>query len=142
MDEVARRITARHESGRSYSLVVVAEGTPGPDGLISSGVDSFGFERLGGAGTLVARTLEEMTGYEARVVTLGHLQRGGTPTAFDRVLATRLGLHAAGLAIDGRSGVMVAVDGMRMTEVDIFEACRAPRPLDTEVFRDARYFFA
>lgn len=142
MDEIARRIVHRHESGRSYSLVVVAEGIPGPDGLVTTGVDSFGFERLGGVGTVVARDLEKLTGYEARVVTLGHLQRGGTPTAFDRVLASRLGLHAAELAISGRSGVMVAVQGTRMTDVDIVEACRVPRPLDPDVFRDAHYFFA
>lgn len=142
MAEIAARISARHEAGRSYSLVVVAEGIPGPDGPITTGVDSFGFERLGGAGTVVARRLEELTGFEARVVTLGHLQRGGTPTAFDRVLATRLGLHAAGLAMAGRSGVMAAVRGTQMTEVDIVEACRTPRPLEQDVFEDAKYFFA
>lgn len=142
MAGIAGRITARHEAGRSYSLVVVAEGVHGPDGPIMTGADSFGFERLGGAGHFVARRLEELTGFEARVVTLGHLQRGGTPTAFDRVLATRLGLHAAELAIAGRSGVMAAVQGTRMTEVDIVEACRVPRPLEHDVFEDAKYFFA
>ncbi len=142
MEDIARRITARHEAGRSYSLVVVAEGIDGPEGPITSGVDSFGFERLGGAGVVVARALEELTGYEARVVTLGHLQRGGTPTAFDRVLATRMGLHAAELAVAGRSGVMVAVDGTVITEVDIVEACRVPRRLDPAIFEDAKLFFA
>lgn len=140
--ETARRITARHESGRSYSLVVVAEGISGPEGQVTTGVDSFGFERLGGVGTYIARELEQLTGYEARVVTLGHLQRGGTPTAFDRVLATRMGLHAAELAIEGKSGLMVAVRGDRMTEVPIVDACRHPRPLDPAVFRDAAWFFA
>ena len=84
--------------------------------------------------------MERLTRYEARVVTLGHLQRGGTPTAFDRVLASRMGLAAAELAIAGKSGVMVAVRGNEMTEVDIVEACRHPRPLRPEVFRDASWF--
>ncbi|HEX6946490.1 MAG TPA: ATP-dependent 6-phosphofructokinase [Acidimicrobiia bacterium] len=142
VEDVAARITARHEAGRTYSLVVVAEGIPGPEGYVTSGVDAFGFERLGGAGSMVARELERLTGYEARVVTLGHLQRGGTPTAFDRVLATRMGVHAAELTIAGKSGVMVSVRGDRMTEVDILDACREPRALDPDVFRDAAWFFA
>lgn len=142
LDEIASRITARHDAGRTYSLVVVAEGIPTEHGYVTTGVDSFGFERLGGAGEVVARELESRTGYEARVVTLGHLQRGGTPTAFDRVLATRLGLHAAELTLAGKSGVMVAVRGTELTDVGIIEACSHPRPLEPDVFRDAAWFFA
>lgn len=142
IETIAHRIITRHEAGRSYSLVVVAEGIPGAEGQITTGVDSFGFERLGGAGTVIARELERHTGYEARVVTLGHLQRGGTPTAFDRVLATRMGLHAAELTIAGKSGVMVAVRGNEMSDVGILEACSQPRPLEPDVFRDASWFFA
>src|SRR5690606_41122568 len=106
----------------------VAEGIPTEHGYVTTGVDSFGFERLGGAGEVVARELESRTGYEARVVTLGHLQRGGTPTAFDRVLATRLGLHAAELTLAGKSGVTVAVRGAEPTDVGIIEACSRPTP--------------
>lgn len=139
---LSRRIVHRHESGRSYSVVVVAEGIPGPDGQVTTGVDTYGFKRLGGVGEYVARELERLTGYEARVVTLGHLQRGGTPTAFDRVLATRMGLHAGELAVQGRTGLMVGVRGNEMVEVDLATACQQPRPLDPAVYRAAEWFFA
>jgi phosphofructokinase-like protein len=142
IEEIAERIRARHDAGRTYSLVVVAEGIPTERGFVTSGIDAFGFERLGGAGEVVAKELERLTGYEARTVTLGHLQRGGSPTAFDRVLATRMGLHAAELTLQGKSSVMVAVRGTRMTDVDILEACNEPRPLEPEVFAEAAWFFA
>jgi ATP-dependent phosphofructokinase / diphosphate-dependent phosphofructokinase len=142
LDAVARQIVDRHETGRSYSLVVVAEGVEGPDGLVTTGVDAFGFERLGGVGEHVAQRLEELSGYEARTVILGHLQRGGTPTAYDRVLATRMGVRAAELAIAGRSGLMVALKGDTVTAVDLATACRHPRLLDQSVYDDASWFFA
>jgi 6-phosphofructokinase len=71
-------------------------------------VDAFGFERLGGVGEVIAAHLDELTGFECASMTLGHLQRGGTPTAFDRILATRLGVAAAEAALEGRFGVMMA----------------------------------
>ncbi len=141
--DVARRLTARHAEGRSYSLVVVAEGVPAPDGdTVTAGVDAFGFDRLGGVGEKVAVELERLTGYEARVVTLGHLQRGGTPTAFDRVLATRMGLHAAEISIAGESGKMVAIHGDRVVSVELDRVSHEPRRLEVDRFKEAGWFFA
>jgi 6-phosphofructokinase 1 len=143
IEEVAERLSARHRSGRSYSLVVVAEGISAPSSEPATlGKDAFGFDRLGGSGTVVATDLERLTGYEARVVTLGHLQRGGTPTAYDRVLATRMGLFAAELAIAGRSGVMAALRGDELIAADIEEATREPRQLDVDRYGEAAWFFA
>jgi 6-phosphofructokinase 1 len=140
---VARRLQARHDGGRDYSIVLVAEGTPGPSGVESeAGVDAFGFARLGGIAGEVARELERLTGFECRPMTLGYLQRGGTPTAFDRVLATRFGLAAAELALRGAGGVMVAMRGDEIVPVDLAEACARPRNLDPDRYRAGAWFFA
>ena len=141
--DIARRISARHEKGSSHSIVVVAEGVPAPAGeIVYAGVDEFGFKRLGGVANDVASTLEDLTGYETRVTVLGYLQRGGTPTAFDRVLATRFGLAAAEAALAGRSGIMVAVRGGEIVEVDLAEACSDVRQLPRSRYEDASWFFA
>lgn len=141
--DLAARIRARHESGHDYSLVVVAEGTPGPSGDVSStGVDPYGFSRIGGVCQAVASELERLTGFEARPVILGYLQRGGTPTAFDRVLGTRFGVHAAELAMAGESGVMVSIQGDEIVPVDLATAVEKPRNLDPKRFREASWFFA
>lgn len=139
-EDLARRVKQRHAAGHDYSLVVVAEGAPAPSGEIAtSGVDSYGFERLGGVGDHIAREVERLTGYESRVTTLGHLQRGGTPTAYDRVLGTRFGTKAAGLALAGSAGLMVAVRGERIVEVDIEEAIKEPRLLDPGWLEEAAW---
>lgn len=141
--EIAERLRARHRSGRDYSLVVVAEGIPSPTGeQETTGVDAFGFDRLGGVGSAVAIELERLTGYESRVVTLGYLQRGGTPTAYDRILATRFGLFAAELVLAGRSGVMAALTGDVMVAADLHQACDEPRTLDPARYAEAAWFFA
>ncbi|HEU4319148.1 MAG TPA: ATP-dependent 6-phosphofructokinase [Acidimicrobiia bacterium] len=141
--ELARHIARRHEGGHDYSLVIVAEGAPGPSGDISTvGLDAFGFERLGGVGARVARELESLTGYEARVTTLGYLQRGGIPTAFDRLLGTRFGINGAELALDGATGVMVALRGNNITTVGLDELASGDRKLDLELLEDAAWFFA
>ncbi|HEX9856235.1 MAG TPA: ATP-dependent 6-phosphofructokinase [Acidimicrobiia bacterium] len=143
LDEVAARLNRRHAAGHDYSVVVVAEGTPGPAGDVSSrGVDAFGFDRIGGIGQYVSSELERLTGFESRLTTLGYLQRGGTPNAFDRVLATRMGLAAAELALEGASGVMVGVRGDEIVPVDLGEACGEPRLLDERRFAEAAWFFA
>jgi phosphofructokinase-like protein len=142
-DDLCRRIVQRHEAGSDYSVVVVAEGVPGPSGEIAStGTDPYGFARLGGVGNLVAAELERRTGFEARVMTLGYLQRGGSPNAFDRVLGTRFGVKAAELALAGDRGVMVASNGHEIISVDLSEACRVPRLLDPERLAEAAWFFA
>ena len=127
LDDLARRLVTRHQSGRDYSIVIVAEGVPAPSGdQITMGIDHVGFERLGGVSGVIAAELEARTGYETRLMILGHLQRGGTPTAFDRVLATRMGIRAAEAAIDGDHGMMVACVGTELVLVPLaVRGCRA-----------------
>jgi 6-phosphofructokinase 1 len=119
IDQVCQLIRHRHQRGRYFSIVVAAEGaTPkaGTLSLESGGVDEFGHPRLGGIGHLLEHEIEERTGFETRATVLGHVQRGGTPTAFDRVLATRLGLAAIGAAHAGSWGMMTA---LRSTEIEL-----------------------
>jgi len=140
LDEVARIIKRRHRHGRKHSIVVVAEGVEPPEKM-ELATDAFGFERLGGIAYQIAPRLEELTGFETRVTVLGHLQRGGTPTAFDRVLATRLGSKAAELAVAGESKVMVALQGTRIVPVPLEEACAEVRGVDPELYEVAKTFF-
>ncbi|MDX1448155.1 MAG: ATP-dependent 6-phosphofructokinase [Acidimicrobiia bacterium] len=143
LTDLAARLVRRHEAGHTYSIVVVAEGVPAPDGdKVTSGVDAFGFERLGGVGEQIAERLEDLTGFESRSMTLGHLQRGGTPTAYDRVLATRMGIAATESLLGGRSGVMVALRGDEIVEVDLEQACREVRTMSADRLAEARWFFA
>ncbi len=131
---VADIVLQRAAQGRRYSVVVVAEGIEPPPGTsVVMSVDAFGFERLGGVSTLVAARLEELTGFESRVTVLGHLQRGGTPTAADRVLGSRLGVAAADLAAAGCFGRMVALRGTAIVDVALEEACATVRPVPAEV---------
>jgi len=140
LEEVATVLRRRHRHGHAYSIVVVAEGVT-PPVHTEHAKDIFGFDRLGGVAYQIAPILEELTGFETRVTVLGHLQRGGTPTAFDRVLATRLGTAAADLAADGKRGVMVALRGTRIVDVPLADACGEPRGVDPELFEVARTFF-
>jgi 6-phosphofructokinase 1 len=143
LDEIADVIKRRHRQGRTYSVVVVAEGVSPPTGTaVDAPVDAFGFERLGGVAYQIAPELEQRTGFETRVTVLGHLQRGGTPTAFDRVLGTRFGAAAADLAIAGESRVMVAVRGGEMVAVPLAEACESIRGVDEELYDLAAVFFS
>ena len=143
IQDLAARLRRRHQSGHTYSIVVVAEGVPAPEGGSRiSGVDAFGFDRLGGIGETIAARLETLTGFEARTMALGHLQRGGTPTAFDRILATRMGVGAAEMALEGRSGIMMAVSGDEIVPVDLRRACADVRGLDVSRHREAAWFFA
>jgi 6-phosphofructokinase 1 len=140
LEEAAEVIRKRHEGGRSYSVVVVAEGIDvrRDDELPS---DEYGFARLGGVCYSVAPVLEELTGFETRVTVLGHLQRGGTPTARDRVLATRLGSAAVRSAQAGRRGVMMAVRGTAIVPIPISEIGDEPRGVPRELYEVARVFF-
>jgi 6-phosphofructokinase 1 len=103
--------------------------------------DAFGFDRLGGVAYQLAPVIEELTGYETRVTVLGHLQRGGTPSAFDRVLATRLGAKAADLAAEGQRGVMVAMRNADIVGVPLAEGCAEIRGVDDELYNVAQSFF-
>jgi 6-phosphofructokinase 1 len=140
LEEVAAIITGRHRRGRNYSIVVVAEGIEPPE-PVDLPEDAFGFERLGGVAYQVAPIIERLTGFETRVTVLGHLQRGGSPTAFDRVLASRMGTTAADLAVAGERSVMVALHGTRIVPVPLADACAEIRGVDPDIFAAARTFF-
>ena len=144
IEEVCRLIRRRHARGRYFSIVVAAEGaTPvaGTLELLSEGKDEFGHERLGGIGYLLEREIGERTGFEARATVLGHIQRGGTPTAFDRVLATRLGVAAIDAASQGKWGQMPALRSMKIELVPLSEAVAELKTVPTEEYEMAEAFF-
>jgi 6-phosphofructokinase 1 len=144
IEEVCRHIRSRHERGRYFAIVVVAEGATPAEGTletIGGGVDEFGHARLGGIGQLLEREIEERTGYETRTTVLGHIQRGGTPTAFDRVLATRLGVAAIDAVTDGRWGTMASLRGQRIELVPLGEAVAELRTVPDEDYEAAAAFF-
>jgi 6-phosphofructokinase 1 len=138
VDAVCERLVRRHQRGRYSSVVVVSEGAlpAEPDraeavaATASTTVDQFGHVRLGGIGAWLASVIEERTGFESRNTTLGHIQRGGTPTAFDRVLATRFGVAAVTAVHDGAFGTMVALQSGQIVRVPLEEACGRPKTLD------------
>jgi len=133
VEEVCAHLRRRHERGRSFSIVVVSEGATPREGTMQTvrgaATDAFGHE------------IEQRTGYETRVTILGHVQRGGTPTAFDRVLATRFGVAAMYAVASGHFGKMVALHGARIAEVDLAQALSAPKLLDPELYATAELFF-
>jgi 6-phosphofructokinase 1 len=137
IDEVCRRIERRHSRGRYFSIVVAAEGaTPkaGTMEVLTGDVDEFGHPRLGGIGARLEQEIEKRTGYETRATVLGHVQRGGTPTAFDRVLATRLGLAAINAAHDGAWGMMTSLRGTAIELVTLADAVAEVRRVPTEEY--------
>ncbi|MDH5333887.1 MAG: 6-phosphofructokinase [Thermoleophilia bacterium] len=141
LEQTADILRARHRRGHRYSVVVVAEGVAPPPGTEwSPQTDALGFERLGGVSYVVARRLEELTGFESRVTVLGHLQRGGTPCAFDRVLATRLGVAAADAAAAGETGTMVALRCEQLVTVPLESACAGIRGVPPDLLDVARTF--
>ncbi len=128
-------VRARSERGKKFSIVVVAEGAhpAGGEMVIKKKVaTSFDPVRLGGIGSVVGEGIESSTGMETRVTTLGHIQRGGSPTPFDRILATRYGAEAAHAAAKGQSGVMVALRGSEVATAPLDEAVRELRRVDPE----------
>jgi 6-phosphofructokinase 1 len=163
IEEVCARLRARHARGVTFSIVVVSEGAvpraggatpaasdrrsiPHPGHTVGSPVgrsatDEFGHARLGGIGVELAREIETATGYETRATILGHVQRGGTPTAYDRVLATRFGVAAMEAVAAGRDGQMVALRGPEIVEVGLSEALAGPKLLDPALFATAEVFF-
>jgi phosphofructokinase-like protein len=144
IDEVCESIRRRHDTGRSFSIVVVAEGAvpAGDEGSASAGgTDQFGHARLGGIGMHLEHEIEERTGYESRVTILGHVQRGGTPTAYDRVLATRFGVAASDAVADGAFGQMVALHGTEIELVELGVALAEPKLLDPALYDTAAVFF-
>ena len=148
VDEVCELVQRRHKRGKSFSIVVVAEGakfkTEGDvDGSIITqdvSADEFGHVRLGGIGNVLGREIERRTGFETRVSVLGYVQRGGTPTALDRVLATRYGVKACELVHDGEFGKMVALRGNRIVSVEMEDALKMKK-VDMGIYNIASLFF-
>lgn len=144
IDEVAHCVTRKHARGRYASIVVVAEGAVPKEGTMPQPVydlDPFGRPRLGGICVEVARALEERTGFETRVVQIGHVQRGGTPNAFDRVLCTRLGIEAVSALHDGVTNVMVAIRNGDMVRIALREVVGKTRYVDLSVYDNVATVF-
>jgi 6-phosphofructokinase 1 len=147
IEEVCEAIRHRHTTGGRYaSIVVVSEGAvPKETGEFVSRedveLDAFGHVRLGGIGDALAKEIEQRTGYESRAVVLGHVQRGGTPTAFDRVLSTRFGIAAIDAVHDGAYGHMVALRCGEVVRVPLTEATGELKLVDTELYEVAKVFF-
>ena len=147
-EEIAAGITRRHERGKDFSIIVIAEGArlSFDDGVrqqvtVSEQVDEYGYPRLGGIGPALATELERLTGYETRTVVLGHVQRGGTPTAHDRVLGTRFGAKAFEMAKAGEFGRMAALRGDAISSVAL-EHVDGVKPVDLELLEIAKRFFS
>jgi phosphofructokinase-like protein len=137
VEKVAAKIRMRHGRGRYFSIVVVAEGAKfaaknGPS-VVGGEKDEFGHVRLGGIANTLAQELERRTGFETRTVVLGHIQRGGSPTAFDRVLATRYGLGAVDMVHRSEFGKMAALRGNKIVSVSLAEATGQNRKVDEEM---------
>jgi phosphofructokinase-like protein len=144
IDEVCEKILRRHEGGRFASIVVVAEGAMPKEGSLATStdeLDAFGHVRLGGIGERLAAIIEQRTGYETRAIVLGHIQRGGTPTAFDRVLATRFGVAAIDAVHDGASGTMVGLRCGEIVRVPLAEATTELKLVSPAVYDVASVFF-
>ncbi len=144
IEEVCEALRSRYERGKKFSIVVVAEGAKPvnmEEFVISSGKkDEFGHEQLGGIGQLLGREIEKRVQAETRVTVLGHVQRGGSPTAHDRVLATRYGVSAVEELHAGNYGVMVALQGDRIVSVPITDAIHQKK-VDMDLYNIARIFF-
>jgi 6-phosphofructokinase len=141
---VCDRIEHRHQRGAGFSIVVVAEGAVPLEGTMATQdgeVDDFGHVRLGGISNLVAAEIEHRTGYETRVTILGHLLRGGTPSAYDRILATRFGIEAIDAVHEGEFGTMVALRGNEIVRVPISEGVSELKTVDPRLFDVASVFF-
>ncbi|MFA7283808.1 MAG: 6-phosphofructokinase [Candidatus Omnitrophota bacterium] len=144
IEEVCRIIKKRHERGKTFSIVVVAEGAQFKDGSMvtqEQKLDSFGHVRLGGIGENLAQQIEKATGFETRVSVLGHIQRGGSPTAFDRVLGTRFGVKAVELIVAKKFGQMVALSGNKIIDVSLSEAVKELKTVDKDFYDIAKVFF-
>ncbi len=164
MDDICKNLKARYERGKKFSIVAVAEGaTPKVKDIVDNDTnnqaetiqndkdrilitqteekDAFGHVRLGGIGHYLAKEIEKRMNVETRVTVLGHVQRGGSPTAHDRVLATRFGVAAVELIRNGNYGKMVALQGNKIVPVDLKEAISKSKTVDMELYEIAKLFF-
>jgi ATP-dependent phosphofructokinase / diphosphate-dependent phosphofructokinase len=144
VDDVCKRVETRFQS-KYAPIIVVSEGAVPRDGgdmtLVSGELDAFGHVRLGGIGDRLAGEIEQRTGKEARAVVLGHIQRGGTPTAFDRWLATRFGLNAIDAVADGDFGTMMALGGTKIERLPLIEGTGELKLVSEEEYAEAQVFF-
>jgi phosphofructokinase-like protein len=137
-------LSKRRAGGKKYGIVIVAEGAKFPDQgpfLVGDHPDPFGNPRLGGIGGVIADAIEKQTGLETRSVALGHLQRGGPPSAYDRILATRLGLAAGRLVLQHRFGTTVTLAGGTIVETPLSSTSVAMKTLDLAYYHEAAAFF-
>lgn len=143
LDETCEILKKRHSRGRTFSIVVVAEGAQMKQRDITQdqSLDEFGHVKLGGIGDYLGKEIEKRTGYETRVSVLGHIQRGGSPTAFDRVLGTRFGVKAVELAENKQFGQMVSLSGTKIVAVPLEKGIAKLKTIDMELFDIARVFF-
>jgi phosphofructokinase-like protein len=143
IDDLCRVLKERHENYADFSVVAVAEGAVlgGAMDLQTEERDAFGNVRLGGIGQRLAQLIQERTGYETRHVVLGHLQRGGSPSALDRVLGLRFGVHAVELIKENKFGRMVGLRGNDMVSVPLADAVKKLRTVERELYEEARLFF-
>ena len=144
LDEVCGILKQRHARGKDFSIVVVAEGATFKDQQYAKAdekLDAFGHVRLGGIGQQLSDLIEQRTGFETRVTVLGHIQRGGSPTAFDRVLGTRFGVGAVELVLAGQFGMMVSLQGNQIVPVPLAAATAALKTVDAEFYNLAKIFF-
>lgn len=144
IEEVCALIKKRHNRGKTFSIAVVAEGAQFKEGTVvtqEQKLDEFGHLRLGGIGDILAKEIEGRTGFETRVSVLGHIQRGGSPTAFDRILGTRFGVKAVELVKNQKFGRMVSLTGNKITDVAIEEAVRTLKRVDMDLYEIAKVFF-
>jgi ATP-dependent phosphofructokinase / diphosphate-dependent phosphofructokinase len=144
IDEICDRLKHRHQRGASFSIVVAAEGATPKEGTMevqAGEVDDFGHVRLGGIGQRLADEIEQRTGYEARMTALGHVLRGGTPSAYDRVIATRFGVEAIDAAHEGDYGKMVALHGTDVVRIPIEQGVDRLKTVDGRLFETASVFF-
>lgn len=149
VDSVSTLIKRRHERGKDFSIVVVAEGTKiktpeHPEGKFvtqDETLDQFGNVRLGGISNYIAKEVEKQLGYESRVVILGHIQRGGSPTPYDRILATRYGISAIDMVNQKKFGQFTALHGNDIIPVDLEEAAGKTRTVDNNLYEMAEVFF-
>lgn len=142
INKVSEAIKIRKKEA-GYAIVIVAEGAKfkNEEVLKDQEKDAFGHVKLGGIGDRLAKALEAKTGFETRAMSLGHVQRGGSPTAFDRVLGTRYGLAAVDLCHKKKFGRMVSLQGMKIVDVDVKDAVGTLRTLDKELYEQIRVFF-
>jgi len=145
LEQVCDLLKRRHARGKYFSIVVVAEGAryaqQDDQTTVGGKLDEFGHVRLGGIGISLAEAIEKRTGYETRAVILGHIQRGGSPTAFDRVLATRYGVQAIDMVHQGEFGRMASLQGQKLTSVPLTDALGRNRKVDPELYDMASVFF-